>query len=117
MVSSPVRATEEARVVDLASSLVGGARLPLLVQLPRENPLSDRLLEQISRLNKPWQFERTAGGELLIVAPAGCQADEICMELGSQLSNWVRRGIGGLVTGSSGGYVLGNQRVAAPDTA
>ena len=94
-----------------------GLKLPVLLKFPPETPLSDTLLEQISRLNKPWQFERTAQGELLIMAPSGYQADEICAELARQLANWVRSGIGGLITGSSGGYVRGDGNTAAPDAA
>ena len=89
----------------------------MLLRLPDDIPLSDRLLEQISRLNKPWQFERTANGELLIMAPSGIDADEICAELGRQLGNWVRSGVGGVMTGSSGGYERGDGHTAAPDAA
>lgn len=91
--------------------------LSLLLHFPDDTPLSDKLFEQISRLNRPWQFERTADGDLVVMAPAGYRADGVCMELGSQLATWARSGIGGVVTGSSGGYVRADGHTAAPDAA
>ena len=89
----------------------------MLLRFPEDTPLSDTLLEQISRLNKPWQFERTPDGELVIMAPAGNDADEISLELAYQLMTWVRGGVGGMTTGSSGGYKRGDGNTAAPDAA
>ena len=116
MVSTPAKPLAEPSTLleEIAHSPSG---LPMLLRLPDDVPLSDRLLEQISRLNKPWQFERTAEGELLIMAPSGIDSDEICAELGGQLRNWVRSGIGGVLTGSSGGYERGDGHTAAPDAA
>ena len=116
MVSTPTRPLVEPSTLldEIASSPTG---LPMLLRLPDDVPLSDKLLEQISRLNKPWQFERTADGELVIMAPAGIDSDEISVELGRQLANWVRSGMGGVVTGSSGGYTRGDGNTAAPDAA
>ena len=91
--------------------------LPVLLRFPEDTPLTDRLLEQISRLNKPLQFERTAQGDLLIMAASSIDSDAICMELGRQLSNWARSGVGGVTTGSSGGYIRGDGHTAAPDAA
>ncbi len=91
--------------------------LPVLLRFPEDTPLSDKLLEQISVLNRPWQFERTTTGDLVIMAPAGIDADSICMELGRQLANWSRAGVGGVTTGSSGGYTRGDGNTAAPDAA
>ena len=116
MVSAPTRpSVEPSTLLEEISRPPNG--LPMLLRFPDEVPLSDRLLEQISRLNKPWQFERTADGDLVIMAPAGIDADEISAELGRQLGNWVRSGKGGVFTGSSGGYIRGDGNTAAPDAA
>ena len=116
MVSTPAKPLVQPSTLseEIASSPAG---LPMLLRLPDDIPLSDQLLEQISRLNKPWQFERTADGELVIMAPAGYDADEISLELGYQLMTWVRSGVGGVTTGSSGGYTRGDGNTAAPDAA
>lgn len=116
MVSTPARPLVEPSTLleEIASSPTG---LPMLLRFPDDVPLSDELLEQISRLNKPWQFERTADGELVIMAPSSIDSDEICAELVRQLGNWVRNGMGGVVTASSGGYKRGDGNTAAPDAA
>ncbi len=116
MVSTPTKPVVKPPNVwpDIALSTTD---LPVLLRFPEDTPLSDKLLEQISVLNRPWQFERTATGDLVIMAPAGIDADEICMELGAQLRNWVRSGVGGVTTGSSGGYTRGDGNTAAPDAA
>ena len=116
MVSIPAKPVVELSTLldDVSSS---PNELPVMLCFPHDTPLTDELLEQISRLNKPWQFERTADGDLVIMAPSSIDSDEICVELGRQLSNWVRSGIGGVVTGSSGGYVRGDGHVSAPDAA
>ena len=116
MVSTPAQpAVRPVTLLDDVSGLSND--LPVTLRIPHETPLTDELLEQISRLNKPWQFERTADGDLVIMAPSSIDSDEICAELGRQLSNWIRSGIGGVVTGSSGGYVRGDGHTAAPDAA
>ncbi len=116
MVSTPARPIVEPSTL-LEDVRRSALELPVLLRFPDDTPLTDRLLEQISRLNKPWQFERTANGELIIMAPAGYGADEISLELGYQLMTWVRGGVGGVTTGSSGGYERGDGHTAAPDAA
>ena len=116
MVSTPAKpVVEPSSLLDDVSSSPN--ELPVMLCFPHDTPLTDELLEQISRLNKPWQFERTADGDLVIMAPSSIDSDEICAELAGQLRNWVRSGIGGVVTGSSGGYVRGDGHTAAPDAA
>lgn len=116
MVSTPAKPVVEPSTLleEIACSPDG---LPMLLRLPDDVELSDKLLEQISRLNKPLQFERTGDGELVIMAPSSIDADAICMELGRQLANWALSGAGGVATGSSGGYRRGDGNTAAPDAA
>ena len=116
MVSTPAKPVVEPSTL-LEEIARSPNELPVLLRFPEETPLSDTLLEQISRLNKPLQFERTANGDLLIMAASSIDSDEICMELGRQLSNWARSGVGGVTTGSSGGYIRGDGNTAAPDAA
>lgn len=116
MVSTPAKPVVEPSTL-LEEITCSPDGFPMLLRLPDNVPLSDKLLEQISRLNKPLQFERTGDGELVVMAPSSIDADEICMELGRQLANWALGGAGGVVTGSSGGYVRGDGNTAAPDAA
>ena len=116
MVSTPAKpAVGPSTLLDDLSS--SSSELPVTLRFPDEAPLTDELLEQISQLNKPLQFERTADGDLVIMAASSIDSDEICAELSGQLRNWVRSGVGGVITGSSGGYVRGDGHTAAPDAA
>jgi Uma2 family endonuclease len=69
------------------------------------------------QLNADKRFERTAGGELIIMPPTGGDASfqeaEVCIQLGM----WVKTRGQGKVTGASGGYVLPNGANRAPDAA
>lgn len=57
------------------------------------------------------------GGEIIVMSPSGLESDEVALEIGRQLANWVRPRRLGRVIGSSGGYVLPNadEDVRAPD--
>jgi len=55
------------------------------------------------------------GGEIRIMSPSSYESDEIALELGAQLRNWVRpRGLG-RITGASAGFILPNADTRAPD--
>ena len=116
MVSSPVRESEPHAS---AAGGVGQGSLgyPILIAFPPESPLTDELLAQISSLNNPWHFERTAQGELAIMAPASNGSDEVSAESTGQVWQWVRSGIGGMLQGSSGGFRRPDGSVAESDTA
>ena len=115
MVSTPAKPVEElSSLLDDVSSSSNG--LPVTLRFPDEAPLTDELLEQISQLNKPLQFERTADGDLVIMAASSIDSDEICMEFGRQLSNWVRSGIEACDR-IERRIVRGDGHVSAPDAA
>ena len=116
MVSTPVRKA----ALDPASEPEGDLswlEFPIVLTLPPESPLTDELLERISRLNKPLQFERTAQGELAIMAPASNSSDEISGMATVQVGNWILGGIGGMLQGSSGGFHRADGSVISPDAA
>ncbi|MBW4658338.1 MAG: Uma2 family endonuclease [Drouetiella hepatica Uher 2000/2452] len=54
-------------------------------------------------------------GEIIVMSPCGYESDEIALEIGAQLRNWVRPRRCGRVTGSSAGFVLPNSDTRAPD--
>ncbi|MBF2025791.1 MAG: Uma2 family endonuclease [Oscillatoriales cyanobacterium C42_A2020_001] len=57
------------------------------------------------------------GGKIIVMSPSGLESDEVAVEIGRQLGNWVRPRRLGRVAGSSAGFVLPNiaQDVRAPD--
>lgn len=54
-------------------------------------------------------------GEIIIMSPSGYESDEVALEFGRLLANWVRPRRLGRVTGSSAGFVLPNSDLRAPD--
>lgn len=54
-------------------------------------------------------------GEIVVMSPSGYESDEVAMEFGSQLRNWVKPQRLGRVAGSSAGFILPNADTRAPD--
>jgi Uma2 family endonuclease len=73
-------------------------------------------LEKLQIQNPDYRME-LVGGEIIVMSPSGLESDEVALEIGRQLANWVRPRRLGRVIGSSGGYVLPNpaEDVRAPD--
>ena len=88
---------------------------PLLVR-----PLvafSDDQFHAFCRLNGDLGIERTAQGDLLIMAPASFRTSHLNLRIAVQLGQWAERDGTGLATESSGGFILPNSAVFAPDVA
>jgi Uma2 family endonuclease len=54
-------------------------------------------------------------GEIIVMSPSGYESDEVALEVGRQIANWVRPRQLGRVTGSSAGFTLPNADTRAPD--
>ena len=78
---------------------------------------SDDQFYEFCRLNSDLDIERTADGDLLIMAPASFRTSHLNLRIIVQLGRWVERDGTGVATGSSGGFVLPNSAVRAPDAA
>ena len=77
--------------------------------------LTDEQFYQICQQNKNLRFERTAGGELIIMSPTGGETSNSNAELTGQLWYW-NQGTGlGRVFDSSGGFKLRNGADRSPD--
>ncbi len=85
------------------------------IQLAPAVPMTQDQFFDFCQQNAAKRFERTAEGELIIMAPsggeAGIQDAEVCMQLGI----WAKAYGKGKVVGSSGGYILPNSANRAPD--
>ena len=65
--------------------------------------LTARDLERIQAKLPDYQME-LVGGKITVMSPCGMEPDEVALEIGRQLANWVRPRRLGRVTGSSGGF-------------
>ena len=92
-----------------------GHGFPVLVR-PLEM-LSDDQFYEFCRLNDELQIERTAQGDLLIMSPSSFRTSHLNLRIALQLGQWAERDGTGLATESSGGFILPNSAVVAPDAA
>ena len=79
--------------------------------------LSDDQFHEFCRLNDELQIERTAQGDLLLMAPASFRTSHLNLRIAMQLGQWADRDGTGLATESSGGFILRDSAVVAPDAA
>lgn len=89
--------------------------LPLLLRLPFA--VTDDWLFELCQANDDWWIERTVEGDLMIRPPAGFKSSHRNAEVVMQLDQWARRDGTGLTTESSGGYLLPDTSMFAPDAA
>jgi Uma2 family endonuclease len=79
--------------------------------------LTDEQFDQICQNNRDLRFERTAKGELVIMAPTGGETGSRNLSLGSQLWQWNQRYKLGKGFDSSTGFKLPNGSTRSPDVA
>ena len=78
---------------------------------------SDEQFYEFCRLNSDLDIERTAQGDLMIMAPASFRSSHINLRIAAQLDQWAERDGTGMATESSGGFILPNSAMRAPDAA
>ena len=100
------------RPVDVHAPATSSA---LLVRFPAALGLTDDGFYELCRLNRDLRIERTAGGELSIMAPAGGRSSDRNAEVAFQLRRWAKRDGTGRTFDSSGGFRLPNGAVRSPD--
>lgn len=91
------------------------ACLPFMLRLPLKYP--DDGLYELCLANGDLRIERTVEGNLLIMPPAGFKSSHRNAEVVAQLSHWAKQDGTGLATESSGGFVLPDTSMFAPDAA
>lgn len=79
--------------------------------------LTDEQYYQLCQQNENLRFERTAGGELIIMSPTGGNTGNRNGRLNQQLFNWADRDGTGIVFDSSTGFKLPNRADRSPDAA
>ncbi len=89
----------------------------LILQLRPAIDISDNQLYEFCRINRDLRIERTAEGKLLIMSPTGGETSRQNVKLVVALENWAEKDGSGIVTESSGGFILPNGAMRAPDAA
>ena len=79
--------------------------------------LTDERLFLLCQANRELRFERTAQGELLVIAPTAGETGRRNAKLTQYLANWADTQGTGLVFDSSTGFLLPNGAMRSPDAA
>lgn len=90
---------------------------PLVLRMQPVISLTDDQLLEFCRINRDLQIERTAEGDLIIMSPAGAESSWRNSELITHLNTWAKQDRTGIVFDSSGGFILPNGAMRAPDVA
>ncbi|HEV2107448.1 MAG TPA: Uma2 family endonuclease [Thermomicrobiales bacterium] len=98
-------------------STLATERRPLVLRTRPAVDLTDDEFFAFCRLNEEWRIERTAVGELEIMAPAGWETSSRNAIITAQLTTWALGDGTGIASDSSGGFILPNGAVRSPDAA
>jgi Uma2 family endonuclease len=79
--------------------------------------LTDEQFFDLCQINRELRLERTAKGDIVIMAPTGGETSNRNSELNRQLGNWARRDGTGAAFDSSAGFKLPNGAERSPDAA
>jgi Uma2 family endonuclease len=77
--------------------------------------LTDEKFFQLCQKNRDLRFERSAQGDITIIAPEGSDTSMRSIEISADLVIWNRRKQLGVAFGSSGGFILPNGAMRSPD--
>jgi Uma2 family endonuclease len=91
--------------------------LPAKLVLNPDAPMSDDDYYAFCVANGNMRFERTAGGEIVIVPPAGGESDYQSTEVVGQLREWTRRDGRGKSFGTSAEFILPTRAALSPHAA
>jgi Uma2 family endonuclease len=97
------------------SALVEDA--PLVVRFTPATQLDDERLYEFCQVNRDLRIEREPNGTLTIMPPAGGHSSQRNLAIAAQLYAWSKRDSTGIATDSSGGHILPNSALRAPDAA
>ncbi|NJP10954.1 MAG: Uma2 family endonuclease [Leptolyngbyaceae cyanobacterium RU_5_1] len=91
--------------------------MAIALNLHRVVELTEEQFEQICRNNRDLRFERTAKGELVVMAPTGGETGSYNADLSGQVWLWNRQQPTGKAFDSSTGFNLPNGATRCPDVA
>ena len=89
--------------------------LPLMLYMHPVIEMTDDQFFEFCQINRDLRIERTAEGDLIIMAPAGGETSWRNSELVTALNIWAKEDGTGVVFDSSGGFILPNGATKSPD--
>lgn len=101
----------------MKEALIGAGYPPLVLHTRPAMEMDDRQFFEFCQLNRDWRIERTAEGDLEIMPPAGWESSSHNAGITAQLWTWAVRDGTGVLSDSSGGFILPNGATRAPDAA
>ena len=101
----------------LPDSPVSPEGIVLSLELRPVVRLSDDEFFDFCRLNADLRIERSAGGGITIMPPAGGETSDRNSEINMQLRLWAKRDGTGVTFDSSAAFVLPNEAILSPDAA
>jgi Uma2 family endonuclease len=104
-------------ITEHAEQTLGRSDQALALAVPADVRLrvSDEDFWRLCQENPDLRLERTAQGELIVMAPAAPDGSQRNMSLGAQLWNWNQQTNLGVVFDSSAGFTLSNTAIRGPD--
>jgi Uma2 family endonuclease len=70
---------------------------------------------ELCQLNRNWRIERSAEGDLEVMAPTGGENSDRNSEINMQARQWAKRDGAGVAFDSDGGFILPNGAMRSPD--
>ncbi len=103
--------------VRMTEAVIRSGHPPLILHTRPALEMDDRQFFEFCRLNRDWRIERTDEGDLEIMPPAGGETSSRNAIITAQMVGWALRDGTGIVTDSSGGFILPSGAVRSPDAA
>ncbi len=102
----------------MASQAADFAAWPMVLQLgPLSKKVSDDEFFELCQLNRDLRIERTSGGEVIVMPPAGGETSSFNARVTGRLVVWAEADGTGIPFDSSGGFLLPNGAERSPDFA
>ena len=90
---------------------------PLVIHPIPSHQMDDDQFFEFCQLNRDLRIERSAEGNIIVMAPAGGSSASGNARLTAQFITWADKNGQGTIFDSSGGFILPNKAVRSPDVA
>lgn len=99
----------------MATLLIQTEPIPLTLNLPETEPMTDEQLYKFCAVNRELRIERSASGDVIVMLPTFSETGNRNLKIVQQLANWSDRDETGEVFDSSTGFTLPNGAIRSPD--